>query len=159
ACKPQARRQRQFRTSRFGGRLRIRAANQPQGELAMAIPDPLTILVALNHTANPPDGINVPARDLSQEQARDLCVYYALNNMLALEKPITFGKDTKPTWPKVGDKSTLGLTIAGVNFSPDNSAASGLTRTGRMDLRTAVLAVRLAQYVRSNWGTSVLYWG
>src|SRR5262249_8025156 len=90
---------------------------------------------------------------------RDLCVYYALNNMLALEKPITFGKDTKPTWPKVGDKSTLGLTIAGVNFSPDNSAASGLTRTGRMDLRTAVLAVRLAQYVRSNWGTSVLYWG
>jgi hypothetical protein len=125
----------------------------------MAIPDPITLLVALNHTTTPPDGINVAARDLSQEQARDLCVYYALNNLLSLEKPITFGKDAKPTWPKVGDRSTLGLTIGGVHFSPDNTAAAGLTRTGRMDLRTAVLAVRLARYLRSNWATNTLQWG
>jgi len=125
----------------------------------MNIPDPLTALMLLNHAATPPGGMGVPARDLSQEQARDLCVYYALNNMLVLEKAITFGKDARPTYPAVGERSTLGLTIAGVNFVPDNEAASGLTKTGKMDLRTAVLAVRLARFLSQNWGITVLYWG
>jgi hypothetical protein len=125
----------------------------------MPIPDPLTVLNAMKLASNPPDGNGVPARDLSQQQARDLCVYYALNNLLSLDKGITLDKDGKPTYPKVGDKSTLGLIIGGVNFYPDNKAAAGLKRTGRMDLRTAVLAVRIAQFLSKQWGITVLYWG
>src|SRR5277367_6297657 len=80
---------------------------------------------------------------LTQEQARDITVSYVLNNLLTLEKPVTFGKDGAPTYPKIGDRAKLKLaSIGGVAFVPDNKDAAGWTMTGPMDLRTAVLAVR-----------------
>jgi hypothetical protein len=102
------------------------------------------------------------AYTLSQEEARDLAVAYVMNNHLALEKPVTFGKDGLPTYPRIGERAKLKLdNIGGVQFFPDNPAAAGWTMTGPMDLRTAVLAVRLAIYLQrqSRWGVSVIYWG
>jgi hypothetical protein len=102
------------------------------------------------------------AYKLSQEEARDIAVTYVLNNYLALEKPVTFGKDGAPSYPKVGERARLKLdNIGGVRFVPDSKAASGWTMTGAMDLRTAVLAVRLGIYLRqeSKWGVSTIYWG
>jgi hypothetical protein len=125
----------------------------------MTIPDPVTALLTLSH-AVPPTGANKPARDLTQAEARDLTVYYALNGLLDLEKPIEFGKDGNPTFPKVGEKVKLGLEIAGVHFTPDNPDAAKWTRTGPMDMRTVALAVRLAQYLKSSkWGVTTIFWG
>jgi hypothetical protein len=102
------------------------------------------------------------AYKLSQEQARDIVVSYVLNNHLTLDKPIAFGKDGLPTYPKIGERAKLKLdNIGGVRFVPNNKAAAGWTMTGPMDLRTAVLAVRLAIYLQrqSKWGVSTIYWG
>jgi hypothetical protein len=102
------------------------------------------------------------AYTLSQEEARDIAVAYVLNNYLTLEKPVTFGKDGFPSYPKIGERAKLKLdNIGGVQFVADNKAAAGWTMTGSMDLRTAVLAVRLALYLRqqSKWGVSIIYWG
>jgi hypothetical protein len=102
------------------------------------------------------------AYKLTQEEARDIAVAYVLNNYLTLEKPVTFGKDGAPTYPKVGERSKLKLdNIGGARFVANNPAAAGWTMTGRMDLRTAVLAVRLGIYLReqSKWGVSTIYWG
>jgi hypothetical protein len=102
------------------------------------------------------------ARDLSQEEARDIAVSYVLNNLLTLEKDVAFGKDGAPTYPKIGERSKLKLSnIGGVAFVPDSKKAAGWTTTGPMDLRTAVLAVRLAIYLQrqSKWGVSTIYWG
>jgi hypothetical protein len=99
---------------------------------------------------------------LTQTEARDLTVTYVLNNYLTLEKPVTFASDGTPSYPKVGDKPKLKLdNIGGAAWVPDNKVASGYTMTGAMDLRTAVLAVRLALYLReeSKWGVSTIYWG
>jgi len=99
---------------------------------------------------------------LSQEQARDITVSYVLNKLLTLEKPVTFGEDGAPTYPKIGERAKLKLaSIGGVAFVPDSKAAAGWTMTHPMDLRTAVLAVRLARYLReySKWGVSTIYWG
>jgi hypothetical protein len=103
-----------------------------------------------------------PAFKLSQEEARDIAVSYVLNNLLTFEKPVTFGNDGAPTYPKIGDKPKLVLSsIGGVEFIPDNKAAAGWKTTGPMDLRTAVLAARLARFLRqySKWGVSAIYWG
>ena len=124
----------------------------------MKIPDPVTALMMLNH-AVPPAAASKPARDLTQGEARDMVVYYALNSQLDLEKPIAFGKDGNPTFPRVGEKVTLGLDIGAVHFAPDNKKAAGKKRTGPMDMRTAVLAVRLAQYLKSRWGVTTIFWG
>ena len=102
-----------------------------------------------------------PAYKLSQEEARDIAVSYVLNNLLTLEKPVTFGADGAPTYPKIGEKPKLKLdNIGGAAYVCDNKAYTQPT-TGPMDLRTAVLAVRLARYLReeSKWGVSVIYWG
>jgi hypothetical protein len=101
------------------------------------------------------------AFQLSQEQARDLVVSYVLNGLLTLEKPVTFGADGAPTYPKIGERSKLKLdNIGGVRFIPDSKAAATWTFTGSMDLRTAVLAVRLATYLReSKWRVSTIFWG
>jgi hypothetical protein len=99
---------------------------------------------------------------LSQEEARDIAVSYVLNDYLTLEKPVTFGKDGAPTYPKIGDRPKLKLdNIGGVRFVPDSKAAARWTMTGPMDLRTAVLAVRLGLYLQreSKWGASEIYWG
>jgi hypothetical protein len=125
----------------------------------MTIPDPVTALLMLSH-AVPPAGASKPARDLTQAEARDVTVYYALNGLLDLEKPIAFGKDGNPTFPKVGEKVKLGLEIGGVHFTPDNADAAKWTRTGPMDMRMAALAVRLAQYLKSSkWGVTTIFWG
>src|ERR1700757_3039833 len=82
--------------------------------------------------------------------------------ILTLEKPLEWGKDGNPTYPKIGEKPSLKLAnIGGVAFVPDNIKAAGWTKTGPMDLRTAVLAVRLGRYLReiSKWGVSEIYWG
>lgn len=122
--------------------------------------DPVTALAMLKLAATPPAGSSKVARDLSQAEARDLTVYYALNNQLSLEKPVALGKDLKPTFPRVGEKVKLGLNIGGVTFTPDNRKAAGWTTTGPMDMRMAVLAVRLSQYLKaSRWGVSTIYWG
>jgi len=102
------------------------------------------------------------AHELSQEEARDIAVSYVLNNYLKLEKPVTFGKDGSPTYPKIGERARLELdSIGGVRFVPDSKKAAGWKMTGPMDLRTAVLAVRLGIYLReqSKWGVSTIYWG
>ena len=124
----------------------------------MTIPDPVTALLTLSHGI-PPAGVSKPARGLTQAEARDFTVYYALNRQLDLEKPIASGKDGNLTFPKVGEKVRLGLEIGGVHFTPDSRAAAQWTRTGPMDMRTAVLAVRLAQYLKSRWGVTTIFWG
>src|SRR5262249_19856432 len=99
---------------------------------------------------------------LSQEEARDIAVAYVLNDFLTFEKPVTFGKDGTPSYPKIGERPRLKLdNIGGVRFLPDSNKAAGWTMTGPMDLRTAVLAVRLGMYLQrySKWGVSVIYWG
>jgi hypothetical protein len=99
---------------------------------------------------------------LSQEEARDIVVSYVLNNLLTLEKPVTFGKDGAPTYPKIGERARLKLdNIGGVAFIPDSRKAADWKLSGAMDLRTAVLAVRLARYLReqSQWGVTTIYWG
>jgi hypothetical protein len=102
------------------------------------------------------------AHTLSQEEARDIVVAYVLNDQLTLEKPVTFGEDGAPTYPKIGDRAKLKLeNIGGVAYVPDNKKAAGWKTTGPMDLRTAVLAVRLSRYLQrySKWGVSTIYWG
>ncbi len=98
---------------------------------------------------------------LSQEEARDLVVSYVLNNLLTLEKPVTFGADGAPTYPAIGQRAALRLeNIGGVRFVPDSKAAARWTATGAMDLRTAVLAVRLGTFLRSSkWAVSTIFWG
>ena len=126
----------------------------------MTTPDPITALLLVKRTTVVPAAASKPARDLTQAEARDLTVYYALNKQLDLEKPITFGKDGNPTFPKVGAKVTLGLDIGGVHFTPDNKAAADWKRTRGMDMRAAVLAVRLSQFLKaSRWGVTTIYWG
>jgi hypothetical protein len=101
------------------------------------------------------------AYKLSQEEARDIVVSYVLNDLLTLEKPVAFGADGAPTYPKIGQRAALKLdNIGGVNFVPDSKAAAAWTFTGAMDLRTAVLAVRLGKYLRSSkWSVSTIFWG
>jgi hypothetical protein len=106
--------------------------------------------------------VGTPAYKLTQEQARDLAVAYVLENRLTFEKPVMWGGDGRPIWPRIGDKVKLKLqSFSGVDFVPDSSAAAGWTTTGPMDLRTACLAVRMAKYLRedSQWGVSTIYWG
>ena len=125
---------------------------------------PMNPLESFRHAATfvaaPPAGASKPARNLSQAEARDVAVYYALTGLLAFENGVTFGTDGRPASPKVGEKPRLKLHIAGVDFVPDSKAAAKWTTTGPMDLRTAVLAVRLARHLReSRWGATIIYWG
>lgn len=123
------------------------------------LPDPMTALWLLR-AAVPPAGASAPARDLTQAEARDLVVYYALHRQLTLEKPIAFGMDGQPTFPRVGEKVKLGLAIGGVYFTPASAAAASWTHTGPLDLRMATLAVRLAQYLHaSRWGVTMIFGG
>jgi len=125
----------------------------------MTIPDPVTALLMLSHGV-PPAGASKPARTLTQVEARDVTVYYALNRRLNLEKPIVFGKQGNPTFPAIGEKVRLGLEIGGVQFTPESKAAAKWARTGPMDMRMAALAVRLAQHLKSSkWGVSTIFWG
>jgi hypothetical protein len=107
-----------------------------------------------------PPGGSKPARDLTQAEARDLTIYYALNDVVDLEHPVAYGTDGNPTFPKAGAKVRLGLEIAGVCFAADSPAAKDWTRTGPLDLRTVVLLVRLSQYLNaSKWAVTTIYWG
>jgi hypothetical protein len=101
-----------------------------------------------------------PARDLTQEEARDLTAYYALTGQITLEKPVTFQMDGRPAFPKPNEKVALGLTIAGVSFVPNNPDAAAWQATKPLDMRLVVLLVRLSQYLNtSKWGVTVIYWG
>ncbi len=125
----------------------------------MTLPDPITMLSRLKFALTPATG-SIPARLLTQAQARDWVVHYVVNGLLVLEKPLVFGKDGTPTFPKLGETLRLGLNIAGVQFTPDNKDAAQWTRTGPMDMRGAVLAVRLSQSLKeSRWGVTTIFWG
>ena len=101
-----------------------------------------------------------PARALTQEEARDLTVYYALTGQITLERQITFELNGKPAFPKPIEKVTLGLEIAGVSFVPNNPAAATWQATKPLDMRLVVLLVRLSQYLNSSlWGVTIIYWG
>ncbi len=102
------------------------------------------------------------AYKLTPEEARDISVSYVLNNLLAFEKPVAFGKDGAPTYPKIGEKVRIKLdNIGGAKYVADSDAAKGWTLTHPLDPRTAVLAVRLSRYLRENsrWGVSTIFWG
>lgn len=101
-----------------------------------------------------------PARDLTQEEARDLTVSYALAGQITLEKQVTFDLNGNPAFPKPNEKVTLGLEIAGVSFTPDNPDAAKWKATKPVDLRLIPLLVRLSQSLKSGpWGVTAIYWG
>lgn len=58
----------------------------------------------LNRYLAPPAGASIPARDLSQEQARDLVIHHFHNRHLFLEKSVEFDAQGNPTYPKPGEK-------------------------------------------------------
>ena len=126
----------------------------------MTKPDTQTVQQLQPKYGNLPIGSGKAARDLTHEEARDLVVYYVLQNLLELVKAPAVAKDGSLTYPKTTDKPQLTLSIGGVSWVPDNKKAAGLKATGAMDMRTAVLAVRLAQYLASSrWGVDTIYWG
>ena len=101
-----------------------------------------------------------PARDLTQEEARDLTAYYALTGQITLEKQVTFDPYGKPAFPKPNEKVKLGVTIAGVSFVPANADPAKWPVTYPLDMRLVVLLVRLSQYLNSSpWGVTIIYWG
>lgn len=50
-------------------------------------------------------------------------------------------------------------TIGGAQFVADNKVARGWPLTKPLDLRTVVLVVRVAQFLKREWDASVIYWG
>jgi hypothetical protein len=106
-----------------------------------------------------PAGSSVIARSLSREQARDLVVHYWVNQIIQMERWPECDAKGNVTWPKPTDKVRLKLNIAGVQFTPNNPQAAGWTETKDLDLRNVVLVVRFTQYLKDNWGASVIYWG
>ena len=96
---------------------------------------------------------------LSDQEARDLVVGYVQNKLLELEKEIeTTGAHP---YPKAGERVRVKLqNIGGVTYTPDKPAAAAWTMTHPMEMRTVVLAVRLAIFVKAGrWGVSTIYWG
>jgi len=106
-----------------------------------------------------PAGSGIVARSLSREQARDLVVHYWVNQVIDMERWPECDGNGNVTWPKPKDKVRLKLNIAGVRFIPDNPDAAGWTQTRELDLRNVVMVVRFAQYLKDNWGATVIYWG
>lgn len=106
-----------------------------------------------------PAGSSVVARSLSREQARDLVVHYWVNQVISMKRWPECDGNGNVTWPKPTDRVRLQLNIAGVQFTPDNKQASGWTETRELDLRNVVMVVRFTQYLKDNWGASVIYWG
>ena len=105
-------------------------------------------------------GDAVPARNLTQEQARDLVVHYWVNKVISFEDFPTCDKAGNVTSPKPGEKLKINLNdIGGVKFVANNKAARSWTQTGRLDLRTIVLIVRFAQYLHREWGATAIHWG
>jgi len=104
---------------------------------------------------------DTPAYKLSDADARDLVVGYVQNNLLELEKELALGPDAKHPYPKAGERVKVKLaSIGGVTFTPNNPAAAKWTMTGPMEMRTVVLAVRLAIFLNmGRWGVSTIYWG
>jgi hypothetical protein len=101
-----------------------------------------------------------PARDLTQQEARDLTAYYALTGQITLAKQVTFDPYGKPEYPKPNEKVAVGSTIAGVSFIPANADPAKWPTTRPLDMRLVVLLVRLSQYLHvSPWGVTIIYWG
>src|SRR5688572_27087348 len=82
-----------------------------------------------------PAGASVIARSLTREQARDLVVHYWVNQVISMERWPECDSNGTVTWPKPTDKIRLKLTIAGVQFTPDNPDAALWTETKDLDLR------------------------
>jgi hypothetical protein len=106
-----------------------------------------------------PAGSGVVARSLSHEQARDLVVHYWVNQVIHMERWPECDAKGNVTWPKPTDKVRLKLNIAGVQLTPNNPQAAAWTETKDLDVRNVVLVVRFTQYLKDNWGASIIYWG
>ena len=106
-----------------------------------------------------PAGSGVVARSLSREQARDLVVHYWVNQVIHMERWPECDSKGNVIWPKPTDKVRLKLNIAGVQLTPNNPQAAAWTETKDLDLRNVVLLVRFTQYLKDNWGASIIYWG
>lgn len=122
-------------------------------------PGPLIFALATRWV--PPLASSKPARSLSKQEARDLVVHYAMHGLLRLEQPITFDKEGQVKHPRVGERVRLELLqIGGVKFTADSAAAADWAYTSPLDARTAVLCVRLAQFLKAGrWGVTTIYWG
>lgn len=108
----------------------------------------------------PPAGAGVAARSLTKDQARDLVVHYWVNGLIQMDRWPECDGTGKVTWPKPTDRVKLMLNnIGGVKFTPNNPQAAAWTETYPLDLRNVVMVVRLAQYLKDNWGTTVIFWG
>ena len=102
-----------------------------------------------------------PAFKLSDADARDLVVGFVQTKMLELEKDVTTGPGVTHPYPKAGERVRVKLAnIGGVAFTPNNPDAAAWTMTYPMEMRTVVLAVRLAIFLKAGrWGVSTIYWG
>jgi len=110
--------------------------------------------------ATAPAGAAVPARSLTPQQARDLVLHYWVNNAIGFEDLPTFDSNGKVLTPKVGGKIKIRLeSIAGVKFVPDSKAASSWTYTGQIQMRTVVLVVRFAEFLKREWEATAIRWG
>lgn len=107
----------------------------------------------------PPAGDSVPARDLTQAQARDLVIHYFHNHHLQLEKWPEFRGPLDPSYPKVGEKVRLCYKIGGIDWVANNPAARNWEFTKPMDQRLAVLLVRIGLWLKREWNASSILWG
>lgn len=110
--------------------------------------------------ATPQAGATVPARSLTPQQARDMVLHYWVNKLISLEDLPTFDSTGKVLTPKVGGKVKVRLeNIAGVKFLSDSKAARNWTFTGQIQMRTVVLIVRFAEFLKREWNATVIHWG
>jgi hypothetical protein len=106
----------------------------------------------------PPAGANVAARSLTPQQARDMVLHYWVNKLISLEDIPTCDSNGKVLTPKVGSRVRVRLdNIAGVKFVADQHVARSWTYTGLIQMRTIVLIVRFAQFLKHEWNASVIY--
>lgn len=108
----------------------------------------------------PQAGATVPARSLTPQHARDMVLHYWVNKVIQFEELPTFDASGKVATPRVGGKVTVRLaSIAGVQFISDSKAARSWKFTGQIQMRTVVLIVRFAEFLKREWNASVIYWG
>jgi hypothetical protein len=106
-----------------------------------------------------------PARDLTQEEARDLVAHFIAKSQLSIGRPLQFDeKSRRVSSPRAGERVFLQPPmIGGVSYIIVNSN-TGLPfrmqpRVGALDLRFLVLLQRLAVMLKQDWGTTQIYHG
>jgi hypothetical protein len=107
----------------------------------------------------PPEGDLIAARDLKPGQARDLIIHYHHTQQLTLETWPEFDVTGRVLYPATDENVRIKFEIGGVNYVADNPHARKWTLTKPIDQRLAVLLVRLGQWLRREWGGTIVYWG